>query len=86
MKRREDSKELAKRCQVIHYIPPESSMWLARDRTEGLVQYFMAMVRRSDWLTSWDYLDTLVRSAYLQGVKDCAEVLAKRALDAAKNS
>lgn len=85
-KRKKDYKELAKRFEVKLYLPPESSMELAHTRTEGMVHYFMSVSKGCDWLTAFDFLDTLISSAYLQGVKDCAEVVAKRGLDGQKGS
>lgn len=86
MRKRKDVKELAKRFAVKLYLPPESSMELARDRTEGMVHFFMSVSTGCDWLTAFEHLDTLIRSAYLQGVKDCAEVVAKRGLDGQRDS
>jgi hypothetical protein len=78
LERRTDYKELAKRLEVKAYIPSDSATAVAQERCSGLLEYFHVAVRNASWLEAYDMIDTLVRSAYLQGVNDAARAMVKR--------
>ena len=62
-------------CQVSCYVPSEQLVSAAAERTEGMVYLFVMEGRSGEkWM---DDLHTLVRSAYLQGAQDAANVAAE---------
>ena len=75
--RRERLLQLSKTEKVTAYIPAPELIEAARERTEGMIEYFRLAVRDADWKQEWDYLERLARSCYLQGAQDTANVAAK---------
>jgi hypothetical protein len=69
--------QISKREQITAYNPTPELIAAAEERTAGMVEYFRLAVREADWNTGWDYLERLVRSAYLQGAQDAANVAAQ---------
>lgn len=69
---------LGNRCGVKLVIPPEYAVDLAGGRTNGMLSYFLEVVRGRDFLAFYRLLPALVNSAYLQGVSDTAEMLVKK--------
>ena len=75
--RQEQLLQISKREQLTAYTPKAGLIAAAEERTAGMVEYFRWAVREADWKTEWDYLERLVRSAYLQGAQDAANVAAQ---------
>lgn len=65
---------LGARCGVKLWFPPAGLLHAAEERTDGLLSYYLA-VRINRPFDPAD-LAALVRSAYLQGCKDTADVAA----------
>ena len=62
-------------CEVSCFVPPPELVAAARERTEGMVWLFVMESRSGEkWMED---LQTLVRSAYIQGAQDAADVAAK---------
>jgi hypothetical protein len=76
MKRKGQLKELAKRLELTAYIPPQSAVALAEERTGEMVQYFLVYIRDCGWLEANFRLQLLANSCYLQGVNDAAVAMA----------
>ena len=68
--------KLGERCDVKLMIPPARAIEIAAERTDGMVDYFQVVTRDCNYLGFVDYLERLVRSAYLQGVEDAAVAMA----------
>lgn len=75
--KRVDYKALQKRLEISAIIPPESAVRIARERTEGMVNYYYEVARRASFFQVMDYTERLAQSAYLQGVEDAAVAMAK---------
>lgn len=61
------------------WVPPDFAVRLADERTGGMLMFYvMNRLRIPD--VNGDGLAMLVRSAYLQGVNDTAEAMAKQGL------
>ena len=73
--KRTDYKEFAQRLELKAFIPPDSAVEIAQNRTEDLVTYFQRAVHGQGWLKADEMLHSLVRSAYLQGVTDVAQAM-----------
>lgn len=67
---------LGSRCEIKLIIPSQGALNVAAERTEGMVEYFQAVTRNCNYSGFADYLERLVRSAYLQGVEDAAVAMA----------
>ena len=67
--KREKYRRIADRCEVKAYVAPESMVQIARERTEGLVSYFV--ISRCDS----SQLQTLAESAYMQGLHDALDMI-----------
>lgn len=76
MSRRRPAAErnLGARCGVKLWGPPARHLALARERTDGMLSYFLAV--QINRRMGPEDLAVLVRSAYLQGCRDAAEVAA----------
>jgi len=73
--KREKFRRHTKLCDVSCYVPPQSMVAAAEERTEGMVSLFVMEARSGrQWM---DDLRTLVRSAYIQGAQDAANIAAK---------
>lgn len=68
--------ECAELNSIKAFIPPASAVNVARERTEGMVNYFWTAVRYVSFITAYDYVQRLASSAYLQGVEDSAVAMA----------
>lgn len=66
------------RYGVKAYVPPARMQEIAAERTECLRDAYMDMARRAhNFPSQLQALETLIRSAYMQGCNDCAEALAQ---------
>ncbi len=70
---------LGKRCEVSMYIPPQHIIEIAEERTHGLVEYFEEFTRPPfhDYWKFQEYIATLARSCYMQGVNDTVQAAAQ---------
>ena len=65
---------LTKRCGVKGFIPPQTMLDIASDRTDCLLEaYYMDAFRGRSFEDAHKALQVLVRSAYMQGVHDMIE-------------
>lgn len=69
--------EVSKREEVSAFIAPDYAVVVAKERTGGMVNYFLAAVRGVSFITALNYIDRLAESAYLQGVNDAAIAMAR---------
>ena len=58
--------------EVKLWIPPESILEVAKDRTEGMAGFFLATASR-EGLRWWDELRVFAASCYMQGINDAIE-------------
>lgn len=71
-------KELQKRLEVSCWVPTEGQADAAQERVVDMVTYFREFARGMDFMQSWDALELLARSCYLQGVWDAGQIMARR--------
>jgi hypothetical protein len=67
--KREKYKRIADRCEVKAYVAPSRMTAIAKERTEGMVHYFVLSG------ASRDQIGTLAESAYMQGLHDALDII-----------
>ena len=69
--------DYARMFEVSAFVPSEGIRNAARERTEGLVNYFRIAAREMGAHEYENAVDTLARSCYIQGAQDAAKVAAE---------